>query len=334
MATLADIAPYVSMALLFVVGLGMGASTTFEDFRHAFSKPKAVGIGFLSQYLFMPVASYLLALIFKLDTSIAIGAVLIGCSPGGTTSNLFTYWSSGDVALSITMSFLSTAAAFGLMPFWIWVLVKQALGSSAQVAWTNMMVALLMILIPTCIGLLIRRYNTQLKIGGKFLWKWVELFSTVFGILFLLASIVVALLAYGNLFAAMPAAAWITAAIMQPLGCGFGYFTSKLLGMSGKDRRTICLETGIQSFSLTIAVVQISFTEEAVLKYALMFPIGYGFLYLIWSPIIVLFFRYYLAPKDSKEDKTDQGKGNNPSSEDEESGEQPDLAKANKENIE
>lgn len=303
MTSLADIAPYVSLTFLFIVGLGLGASTTLDDFRHAARKPKAVGIGFLSQYLFMPVAAYVLTLIFRLPTEVAIGAVLIGCSPGGTTSNLFSYWSLGDVALSITMSFLSTCAAFALMPFWIWLLVKVALGSDAQVAWAEMALSLFLILIPTCVGLLVRMYNTKTKVCGKFIWKWVELIASAFGIIFLIASVVVAILAYGNLFAQFPATAWITAAIMQPLGCSFGFFVSKIVGMHGKEQRTISLETGIQSFSLTIAVVQLSFRGQDVLKYALMFPVGYGFLYLAWSPLIVLFFRYYHAPKDPAENE-------------------------------
>lgn len=298
MVELADIAPYISLAFLFIVGLGLGASTTLGDFHHAMGNLKAVGIGFLSQYLFMPVAAYILTLIFRLDTSISIGVVLVGCSPGGTTSNLFTYLSLGDVALSISMSFLSTCAAFALMPFWILILVKVALGSEAQVAWGDMIVSLILIIIPTCIGLSVRHYNTKTKLGGKFLWKWIELVSSVLAILLLIVSVTVSLLAYGNLYQEMPVTAWITAAIMQPLGCGFGYLVSKLCKMPPKDRRTISLETGIQSFALTVAVIQLSFEDEETLKYALMFPVAYGALYIAWSPLIVLLFRYHLAPKD------------------------------------
>merc|ERR1712232_1543770 len=97
--------------------------------------PKAVGIGFASQYLFMPLSSYILTQVFQVSSEIAVGAVLIGCSPGGTTSNIFTYWSDGDVALSITMSFLSNVAAFVFMPIWILILVVKALGSEAELDW-------------------------------------------------------------------------------------------------------------------------------------------------------------------------------------------------------
>ena len=311
----ADITPILALAFLFIVGLGLGASTTFDDFRQALQKPKAVGVGFVSQYLFMPIASYLLSLAFNVRTEVALGAVLIGCSPGGTTSNLFTYWSKGNVALSVTMSFLSTCAAFAMMPFWIWVLVEQALDSTAKIDWTNLIVSLLLIIIPTCIGLVIRKYNTTTKICNKFIWKWIETFASIFGLLFLIASIVLAILSYGNIFEESGYELWIMGSILQPLGCAFGYLvSSKVLGFSGTDTRTISLETGIQNFSLSIAILQLSFSsddedDDDNLKYALIFPVCYGFLYLFWSPVIVLFFRYYLVPKDediNDEDRKDE----------------------------
>jgi len=298
---LTTISPLISLIFLLIVGLGLGATTTIDDFRSALRKPKAVVIGFLSQYLFMPIAAYVLTLIFQLDNMVAVGVILIGCSPGGTTSNLFSYWSHGDVALSITMSLLSTCAAFFMMPLWVFILVKLALGSSVKVAWTNMVISLLLIVIPTILGLYIRKTNTERKIAGKFIWKWIEIFASLFGILFLIASILIAILAYGNILAIIPWSLWVLSVIVLPLGCIFGYFMSRFLGMSSKDQRTISLETGIQNFALTVAIVQLSFTDdETTLKYAIMFPIIYGFTYLFWAPVFTVIFRFYLAPKDGE----------------------------------
>ena len=60
----------------------------------------------------MPLCAFAFAKMFQLEDKLAVGLILIGASPGGTTSNMFTYWSAGNVALSVTMSFLSTVAAF------------------------------------------------------------------------------------------------------------------------------------------------------------------------------------------------------------------------------
>jgi len=300
----ADLIPLLSLAILFFVGLGLGASTTLDDFRKAFKTPKAVAIGFLSQYLFMPIAAFLLTLAFQVRKEVALGTILIGCAPGGTTSNLFTYWCKGDVALSVTMSFMSTIAAFGLMPFWIWVLIENALDSAGtQVDWTTLFVGLLLIVLPTCLGLALRNYNTERKIGNRFIWKWVEILASVLGAVFLIVAVVLCFLAYGDLFSNAGYEVWSMCVILQPLGCAFGYFISKMCGMSSTHMRTISLETGVQNFALVLAVIQLSFKSDAdTLEYALMFPVCYGLMYLFWSPIIVLLFRRYCCPPLPKEE--------------------------------
>ena len=151
----------LSVTFLFIIGLGLGATTTIDDFRAAARKPKAVGIGMCSQYIFMPVFAYILCLIFDVEDYIAIGTVLVGASPGGTTSNIFTYWSKGDVALSITMSLLSTIAAFFMMPLWIYILVVVAFDSGADIPWLNIVISLLLIIIPTILNKIIVIFLTS-----------------------------------------------------------------------------------------------------------------------------------------------------------------------------
>jgi bile acid transporter len=296
----------LSLVFIFIVGLGLGASTTIDDFRSAMEKPKAVLIGFLSQYLFLPVFSYLLCIVFDLKSTTAIGVILVGCSPGGTTSNIFSYWSKGDVALSITMSFLSTVAAFALMPFWIFVLVKTAYDSDVDIAWSNLIVGLLLILIPTCGGLYTRYTNTEYKINDKFIWEWIETGTTYAGIFFLLAALISSLVIYGAKFAEMDYKTWVIGIILQPLGCAFGYFVSKFFGMSLIDQRTISLETGVQNFTLTLAVINLTFKGD-VLEEVLMYPLCYGIMYFANSALIVFLYRY-LAELDDDDDEVDGDK--------------------------
>jgi bile acid transporter len=302
----------MSVGCLFVIGLGLGAASTTEDFKKALAKPKAVAIGFASQYVFMPVFAYILTLIFGIDEYIAIGCVLVGASPGGTTSNIFTYWSKGDTALSITMSLMSTTAAFFMMPFWIWLLVVVAFDSDAEIAWTNIVVSLLLIIIPTLIGLATRYYNTETTFGGKFIWEWIEIGTSIFGVIFLVSAFVLSIVIYEDIFAASPWSVWVMACILQPVACLFGYWVARWAGMTMKDQRTISLETGVQSFTLTIAVINLTF-EDTVLKKALMFPLAYGILYFANSAGLVAFYRYYLAPLDGPEEEEDKDEKKEPS---------------------
>lgn len=294
----------LSLVFLFIVGLGLGSTSTMEDFKHALSKPKAIAIGFFSQYLAMPLIAYILCLIFSVRDGIAIGIVLVGASPGGTTSNIFTYWSLGDVSLSITMSCCSTLAAFFMMPIWILILVRGAFNSNADIAWTNMIAALLLIIVPTALGLAIRDRNTEYKIGDKFLWQWIESLTSFFGILFLIAALVSSLVIYGEDIKKIKATVWVIALIMQPLGCLFGFHVSRALGMKCKDNRTISLETGVQNFTLTMAVINLTFKGQ-LQKDVLMFSLAYGLLYFANSTLLVSFFRWYLAPLDNDDDDDD-----------------------------
>ena len=84
---------------------------------------------------------------------------------------------------------------------------------------------------------------------------------------------------------------------MQPTGCLFGYWASKFLGLTPKDQRTISLETGVQNFGLTMAIINLTFTGQE-LKDTLQFPLSYGLLYFGNSVIVVALYRYYLAPQD------------------------------------
>lgn len=110
---MSDVVTLLAALVIVVVGLGLGSSTTVGDFQVAVKKPKAVAVGWCSQYIFMPLFAFVMATISGLSDPVAVGLILTGSSPGGTTSNLFTYWAKGDVALSITMSFMSTVAAVG-----------------------------------------------------------------------------------------------------------------------------------------------------------------------------------------------------------------------------
>ena len=291
---------YLSVLCIFVIGLGLGSTTTVKDFKIAIKKPNAVLIGFLSQYLFMPLCAFALAKIFQLKDELAVGLILVGASPGGTTSNMFTYWSSGDVALSITMSFLSTIAAFGMMPLWLYILISIAYDAEIRIAWINIFLSLLLLLIPCLIGMSVRYFNKTMKVCGKFIWEWIEKATTAFGALFLLLALVFGVIENEEkLFKTTPWSVWVISIIFQPLGCAFGYFVARNgAKLTNKDSRTISLETGVQNFTLTIAVINLSFKNESIRNDVLIFPITYGFCYIINSVLLVLFLKHYVSNFD------------------------------------
>ena len=112
--------------LLGIVMFGMGMTLKLSDFKVVFTKPKAVITGILSQFIIMPLIAWVLCLVFQLPTELAVGVMLVGCCPGGTSSNVMTYLSKGDVALSVGMTACTTIMAPVVTPALVLLLAGQA----------------------------------------------------------------------------------------------------------------------------------------------------------------------------------------------------------------
>ena len=97
--------------LLMVVMFGMGLTLKLDDFKVVFSRPKDVLVGCAAQFVIMPLLAFLLTKVFALSPELAVGVILVGTCPGGTSSNVMTFLAKGDVALSVGMTACSTVLA-------------------------------------------------------------------------------------------------------------------------------------------------------------------------------------------------------------------------------
>ena len=107
---------------LGVAMFGMGLTISINDFKVVFTRPKEILAGCTSQYIIMPLAAWVLAMLMQLPTDIALGVILVGCCPGGTASNVITYIAGGDVALSVGMTTVSTLIAPLMTPVLVYIL--------------------------------------------------------------------------------------------------------------------------------------------------------------------------------------------------------------------
>ena len=127
-ATFKPLAPGVSWAL-GVIMFGMGLTLTIPDFGLIVKRPLPVLVGVVAQYLIMPLVGWILCYVFRLPDAVAVGVILVGCAPGGTASNVISYLAKADVALSVTMTSISTLLAPLMTP-----LLTAWLGESARSA--------------------------------------------------------------------------------------------------------------------------------------------------------------------------------------------------------
>ncbi|KAH9602524.1 hypothetical protein KSS87_015481 [Heliosperma pusillum] len=148
---------------LFTVGLGflmlsMGLTLTFEDFRRCLRNPWTVGVGFLAQYIIKPMLGFVIALTLKLSAPLATGLILVSCCPGGQASNVATYISKGNVALSVLMTTCSTIGAIIMTPLLTKLLAGQLVPvDAAGLALSTFQV----VLVPTIIGGNLKMFGIQ-----------------------------------------------------------------------------------------------------------------------------------------------------------------------------
>ncbi len=118
---------WIAVFQLVMAMLGMGATLTARDFRDVVREPKSVSLGLVVQIMLVPLAAYVFLRALGIQGGVAIGLALIAAIPGGTTSNIFTFFARGNSALSITITGLTTLACLITTPLILTVLISDSL---------------------------------------------------------------------------------------------------------------------------------------------------------------------------------------------------------------
>jgi bile acid transporter len=279
--------------MMMVIMLGMGASLTFKDFAIALRKPQGIFVGLLCQYGLMPLLAFLLAKALALPPAYAIGLILMGCMPGGTTSNIFTYFSKGVLSLSILMTMGSTLVAIVMVPLTL-AFYSQGIEGEWQIPPGNVIQVLFVLLVPTVIGIALRKWNANVgavieMIGGAL---------GIFVILFLIGSWVPRnwqlLLETG--FPVYAASIGLGLA-----GFALGYGLSRLLRQDARRGRTIALETGIQNGPLAVLIVTLTFSGTQQQE-VLLIPVLYSLFIVVTSSMVTVWFRRLTTAEELRRD--------------------------------
>ena len=281
--------------MIFSIMFGMGASLTVEDFKTVARYPRGILIGFLSQFGLMPFFAYGLAIFFNLPPAYAISLILIGCLPGGTTSNMFAYFARGSVALSIAMTTASTVMALLMMPilleFYTAGFVREI---SAELAATgegiefviptgNIIASLVLVLVPVLMGMFLRHKSPA--------WaKTAEDTAGFMGIIVIIYLIGTAFVRHTGLLIQTPAEIYISAICVGLLGFLFGFWMSRVFRLSPIFQRAISLETGIQNGPIAFAIILLSFSEPYQSQ-MLWLAILYSTFIVVSSSFITLYYR-------------------------------------------
>lgn len=140
--------------LLMLVMLGMGLTLDPNDFRLVFTRPADILIGCVAQFTIMPLLAFGLSKCFGLGTALTAGVILVGTCPGGTSSNVMTFLSKGDVALSVGMTSVNTLLAPLLTPLISYMLLKTTVKVDV---WAMFLSIIQVVIIPLAAGFLLNR---------------------------------------------------------------------------------------------------------------------------------------------------------------------------------
>lgn len=239
---------------VLLVMLGLGATQTLSELRSLWRTPRAIVVGLVCQFGIMPLLGFGLAKLFALPPAVAIGLILLGCSPGGLSSNILTYFARGNVGLSIVMTLSSTVVAVGMMPLCTWLYASGYTSASLQIPYGNLGGGLVLMLIPLSLGLWIRAHHTT--------WaKRLEKLASRVGILVFVFLAATWFPKHGHLINMLTWGAVLAPICITALGYGLGYVIARVLALSPVDARTVSLETGTQNSVLTITMIGLSFSS-------------------------------------------------------------------------
>lgn len=274
--------------MTFVIMFGLGCTLSLKDFKESAAHPKPALVGFLSQYLIMPALAFGMAKFFDFPNPVAIGLIIVACCPSGTTSSLFNYFAKGDLALSISLSTLTTTVALFAMPLLLSIYAAPFTNDQIQIDYGKVVGSLLICLLPVAGGMFLKSRSE----------RWAKNMEETGGALGI-AVIIFLIISWlprnvDRMLNPEETSPYILVASIF-LGLGgflFGYFFSRTLGMGKRQSRTVSLETGIQNGPLAFAIITLSFSSQ--ISGDILWPaLLYSFFIVNSSTIVTYFIRKY-----------------------------------------
>jgi BASS family bile acid:Na+ symporter len=260
----------------------------------AVRRPQGLIIGFLTQFGIMPLLSYILVITLLFQDAIpreyalpvALGALLMGAVPAGTTSNIFTYFSKGNLALSVVMTTNATLWALIMTPlalvFYGGLLTAD--NPEFEIPIRNIVLTLVILLIPVVLGMTIRRFSANI---GAIL----ELMGGFFGLFFIVFLMATWVPRNWSLLSSTPWQVYIVAIGLGLFGITIAYIFTRLIRLHPANARTIALETGIQNGPLAIAIITVTFAGDPNIGQIMLVPAMYSLFIVIISTVVTFWFR-------------------------------------------
>ncbi|WP_018128220.1 bile acid:sodium symporter family protein [Balneola vulgaris] len=239
---------------LAVIMFGVALELTIQDFKDIAKNPKATFLGSASQFILLPLLTFVLVWIMEPAPSIALGMMMVAACPGGNISNFFSLLARGNAALSVSMTAIATLFAIILTPlnFTLWASLyppTQAILQEISLDLAKVFEIIVLILgVPLVLGMIVR--HTKPVIAEK-LSPWIK----GFGVVFFAGFVIVAFMMNFDSFIQYVEFVFLIVMIHNAVALGSGYGIAALAGLPYADRKSISIETGIQNSGLGLLLI-------------------------------------------------------------------------------
>ncbi len=233
----------VSSVILGIIMLSMGLTLSVDDFRILFKRPLDILLGAVAQYTIMPIVAFTLTKVFGLDPYLAVGIILVGCCPGGVSSNIMSFLAKGDVAYSVGMTTVSTLLAPIMTPLLVLWLADTSINVNALGMFLNI---LYVTILPVTIGFLLNYF-----LGKRPVFKEIQANMpavSVIGLMLIVGGVVVTV--RPQLLTNGLGLIFLVLAVVfchNALGYILGYSVGRAFKFNTAKKRTIAIEVGVQN---------------------------------------------------------------------------------------
>ena len=244
--------------ILGLIMLTMGLTLTTRDFKIVAQRPMDIFVGAVAQFLIMPGVAYLLVNVWHLEPALALGILLVGCCPGGVSSNIMSYLCHGDVAFSVGMTCASTVLAPVMTP----LLMQLTAGAIIEIDTVGMFLNILIVtILPITIGCILNYYYSKQE-SFKTLQTLMPGTSVI-----LLACIVGGVISTVHdplVERGLILFIWTFAVVFchNSLGYLLGWLSGRLAGFNTAKKRTISIEVGMQNAGLATVLAGTFFAAQ------------------------------------------------------------------------
>ncbi len=280
MGIVTTIAPFA----LALIMLGLGASLTINDFTRVIKNPKEFLVGLFCQLIILPIVGYLLIIILKTPIELALGVMLIAAAPGGVTSNILTKFANGDVALSISLTAVTSLISIISVPFVVFLSIDLFDINYVNKEISMVEISLKMfavVTVPVMIGMLLRRF------ANNFIMRNMKIIGKSSIVLFLIVFVAIYIEEWDSIIMFLTTAGTVALALNISMMI-IGFYVAKIFATGVAQQRCISLECGLQNGTLAVFVGIQLFGNEMLY----MVPTAaYALIMMTTSVLFVIFLR-------------------------------------------